>query len=87
MEDYVVADLLVTALMDYLAGNDEIVVCCVAVVEDFDIFDNSFFFKLDWNAVFEVVQDMFGVFGSCCFQFQLVQNLLYLFVAYAYTCV
>ena len=55
--------------MDDLAAYGEVVVLGVVVVEESDVFDYSFFFKLDWDAVFEVVEDLFGVFCSGCFEF------------------
>ncbi len=55
--------------MDDLAGYGEVVVLYVIVVEKPDVFDYSFFFEFYWDAVFEVVEDFFGVFASAGSEF------------------
>ncbi len=72
IEDYVVADLFVSGLMGDLAADNKIVVSNVVIVEEFDVFDYSFLLKLDWNAIFEVVEDFLGVFAATAPKLQLV---------------
>ena len=58
------SDLFVSSLVDNLTADDKIVVRNILVIEEFDVFDYSFFLEFYWNALFEVVQDFLGVFTS-----------------------